>query len=454
MNTNYTIRKLLKFSFPTIIMMIFTSIYGVVDGLFISNVEGDTAFSGVNLIMPYIMIFGTFGYMFGTGGSALVSKTYGEGDVNKGNRYFTIIFETLIGVGVICTIVGYFTIKDAAKLLGANEQMLPYCQDYGKILILFIGFFMIQNAFQSFMVLANKPNLGFVFTLIAGLVNIFGDYLLIYVVKMGVAGAAIATGASQIIGALLPICYLIINRKKLQLNFVKTKYEIKPVLDSSLNGLSEMVTNVSMSLVNMLFNAQLMKYIGQDGVTAFGIIMYVGFIFTGIYFGFSIGVVPIISYQYGAKNKKELQNLFKKCMIIYAGFALVVASCSIGSARFLASAFIKNNEELLALSTKALRLYSIGYYLSGFNIFISSFFTDLNDGFVSGFISLVRTLVFQIIAIYLIPMIFGQDGLWLAIVFAELLSLIVCTIFLITKNKKYGYIKTKNDNKEIASKTN
>ena len=428
-------------------MMIFTSIYGVFDGLFISNVEGDTAFSAVNLILPYVMLLGTFGYMFGTGGSALIAKTYGEGDRERGNRYFTMIFETLVVIGVICTVIGYFTVKPVAALLGANEAMLPYCEEYGHILVLFIGFFMIQNAFQAFMAVAEKPNLEFIFIVIAGFVNIFGDYLTICVFHIGVTGAAIATGASQVVGAVLPVGYLIIFKKKTPLNFTKNRFEPKKVLQAAGNGLSEMVSNVSMSLVNMLFNAQLMKYIGQDGVTAFGIIMYVSFIFTGVYFGYAIGAAPIISYHYGAKNESELQSLLKKCLIIYSCFAVILASAAIGLGGPLSSAFIRNNEELEALCAHAIRLYSIAYYVSGFNIFASSFFTDLNDGFISGLLSLMRTFVFQIVCIYVLPLIFGVDGLWLSVLFSEIFALFVSILCFVLKNKKYHYWKTKKEEK-------
>lgn len=436
-------------------MLIFSSIYGVVDGLFVSNVVGDTAFSAVNLILPYVMILAVFGFMFGTGGGALISKTYGEGDIHKGNQYFTMIMETILVFGVVCTLIGYFTIEPMAKLLGANEAMLPYVIEYGKLTACFILFLMVQYAFQSLMVVAQKPMLGFFFTVLAGLVNIFGDFLCVYVLKMGVKGAALATGLSQIVGSLLPVLYIIFSKTNSSpLKFTKPCFEIKPIIKASSNGLSEMVTNVSMSLVNMLFNAQLMKYIGQNGVTAFGIIMYVGFIFTGVYFGFATGIAPIIAYQYGAKNYAELRSLFKKSLWIYLGFSLVLASLSIALARPLASAFIRDNEELLSLSTKALRLYSISYYFAGFNIFISSFFTDLNNGFVSGVVSLARTFVFQIIFIYVLPLILGEIGLWLCITFSEILSNFVSLYFVIKKEKTYHYFRIyvpNDENKQLKN---
>ncbi len=442
-DSHFTIKSLLKYTYPAIIMMIFSSIYGVFDGLFVSNIEGDTAFSAINLILPYVMLLGTFGFMFGTGGSALIAKTYGEGDRHKGNQYFTMIFETLVAIGIVSTLIGFFTIKPVAALLGATEAMLPYCEQYGRILVSFVGFFMLQNAFQSYMSVAEKPILGFLITVIAGVVNIVGDYLLIAVFHLGVKGAAIATGASQIVGAVLPICYLVFFKDMTPLNFTAPCFKIKPVLNAAGNGLSEMVTNVSMSIINMLFNAQLMKYIGQDGVTAYGIIMYVGFIFTGVFFGYSIGVAPIIAYHYGAKNEKELQSLLKNCLIIYAGFALVLASAAILSAPILSKAFIRNNDELEKLCANAIRLYAISYYISGFNIFASSFFTDLNDGLVSGILSLARTFLFQIVCIYVIPLLFGVNGLWLSVLFSESFALLVSIFFFYIKNGKYHYFKKK-----------
>lgn len=440
-NSHFTIGKLFKAAIPTVIMMIFTSIYGVVDGLFISNVEGDTAFSGINLILPYVMIFGVFGFMIGAGGSALVSKTYGEGDEKRGNRYFTMLMIVLLFLGIAGTIIGYFTVKPVARLLGANEQMLPYCEIYGSTLMLFITFFMFQNSFQSFMVVARKPMLGFAFTVCAGLTNTLGDFLLIYVFKFGVRGAAIASGLSQIVGATLPLIYLILFKNKTPLHFEKTKLEIKPILSSMSNGLSEMISNVSMSLVNMLFNAQLMKYIGQNGVTAFGIIMYAGFIFTGVYFGYAMGVSSIIAYQYGAKNTKELSSLLKKCLITYGFLAIILSTLAISIAGPLAHIFVRNNQELYELSKMAIRFYCISYYIAGFNIFFSSFFTDLNDGLISGVISFARTCFFQVIAILVFPLIFGSNGLWFAVLFAECCSLVVSLVFLFTKDKKYHYFK-------------
>ena len=419
LSEHFTYKKLMKFTLPTIIMMIFTSIYGVVDGIFVSNCVGSDAFAAVNLIMPAIMILGTVGFMIGTGGSALVSKTIGEGDKEKANRFFSMLIYLLTIVGFVLTILGVILIAPMAKLLGADESMLQDCIVYGRTLLMFLVPFCLQNAFQSFLIVAEKPTFGLIISIVSGISNMILDFLLIYVFKMGVFGAALATGISQVIGVIIPLVYFI-KKKNHILQFTKTKFELKPIMQSCANGSSEMLTNLSMSLVNMLFNMQLMKYIGSDGVVAFGIIMYVGFIFSGTYLGYSIGSAPIVGYHYGAENKDELKSLFKKSIILIAVTSLVMTGLAEILSKLLASIFVSYDESLLRITTTAIRLFSTSYIISGFNIFASSFFTALNNGVVSAAISFMRTLVFQIIMIYLLPAIWGINGLWLAVTFAEL----------------------------------
>ncbi len=419
LSEHFTYKKLMKFTLPTIIMMIFTSIYGVVDGIFVSNCVGSDAFAAVNLIMPAIMILGTVGFMIGTGGSALVSKTIGEGDKEKANRFFSMLIYLLTIVGFVLTILGVILIAPMAKLLGADESMLQDCIVYGRTLLMFLVPFCLQNAFQSFLIVAEKPTFGLIISIVSGISNMILDFLLIYVFKMGVFGAALATGISQVIGVIIPLVYFI-KKKNHILQFTKTKFELKPIMQSCANGSSEMLTNLSMSLVNMLFNMQLMKYIGSDGVVAFGIIMYVGFIFSGTYLGYSIGSAPIVGYHYGAENKDELKSLFKKSIILIAVTSLVMTGLAEILSKLLASIFVSYDESLLRITTTAIRLFSTSYIISGFNIFASSFFTALNNGVVSAAISFMRTLVFQIIMIYLLPVIWGINGLWLAVTFAEL----------------------------------
>lgn len=435
---HFTYKKLIKFTLPTIMMMIFTSIYGVVDGLFISNVVGSNAFASVNLIMPAIMILGTFGFMIGTGGSAIVSKTIGEGDNKKANKYFSMLIYFEIILGVIFTIIGLFVLEPVAKLLGATDEMMEYCLIYGRILLCGTTFFLLQNSFQSFIVVANKPQFGLIITVIAGVINMILDAVFVYICKWGVAGAAWATIISQVIGAIIPLIYFIKKNSSL-LKLVKTKFELKPILKTCSNGSSEMVTNLSMSLVNMLYNAQLMKYAGADGVTAYGIIMYVGFIFTGVYFGYSVGTAPVIGYNYGAENTDELKNLLKKSLKLLGIASIILTALAEIFAGILANIFVSYDIELVALTSNAIRLFAISYIISWLNIFASSFFTALNNGLVSAIISFMRTLVFQIIMILLLPTLFGLNGIWLAVVVAEILSLIISIFYLIKNKKKYQY---------------
>ena len=439
LSEHFTYKKLIKFTIPTIIMMIFTSIYGVVDGIFVSNCVGSDAFAAVNLIMPAIMILGTLGFMMGTGGSALVSKTIGEGDKEKANRYFSMLVYLLVIVGFTLTIIGIFLIGPMANLLGADEKMLADCVTYGRTLLIFLVPFCLQNAFQSFLIVAEKPTFGLIISIISGVTNMILDFLLIYVLKMGVFGAALATGISQVFGVIIPIIYFATKKNHI-LQFTKTKFEIKPILQACANGSSEMLTNLSMSLVNMLFNAQLMKYAGSNGVVAYGIIMYVGFIFSGTYIGYSIGTAPIIGYHYGAGNSDELKSLLNKSIKLIAITAFVMTGLAEILSKLLASIFVSYDAGLLEMTTNAIRIFATSYLISGFNIFSSSFFTALNNGAVSAAISFLRTLVFQVIMIFALPVIFGLNGIWLAVTFAEILALIVSSVFLIINRKKYNYV--------------
>lgn len=438
LSEHFTYRKLIKFTIPTIVMMIFTSIYGVVDGIFVSNCVGAEAFAAVNLILPALMILGTIGFMIGTGGSALVSKTIGEGDTRKANEYFSMLIYLLIIVGAIFTLVGVFLVKPISVLLGATEDMLEDCVTYGTALILFLVPFVLQNCFQSFLIVAEKPTFGLIISVISGVLNMVLDFLCMKVLGMGVLGAAVATGISQLAGAIIPIIYFI-RKNDSPLKLTKAKWEGRAILQACVNGSSEMLTNLSMSLVNMLYNLQLMKYIGSDGVAAYGIIMYVGFIFSGTYLGYSIGTAPIIGYHYGAKNTEELKSLLKKSLKLMAVTSVVMTVLAEISSKLLASIFVSYNTQLLEMTTRAIQLFSLSYFISGFNIFASSFFTALNNGVVSGAISFLRTLLFQIIMIMVLPSLWGVDGIWLAVVFAESLALVVSAVFLIANKKKYQY---------------
>ncbi|MCM1358262.1 MAG: MATE family efflux transporter [Prevotella sp.] len=436
---HFTTKKLLTFCLPSIIMMVFTSVYGVVDGLFVSNYAGDTAFASVNFIMPLLMAFGSLGFMFGTGGSAIVAKTFGEGKKELANQCFTMIVSANIITGVVLAIIGFIFLKPAVLLMGASEEMLDYCLKYGRVLICAVPFFMLQNVFQSFFITAGKPDTGLKISILSGVTNMIFDFLFIGVFRWGVTGAALATALCQIVGAVIPLFYF--SRKNTSLlRFVKFKFNKIIIFRTCTNGSSELMTNISMSVVNMLYNSQLMKYAGKDGVSTYGVIMYVSFIFVSIFIGLSIGSAPIISYNYGAKNSGELKNIFRKCLMIISVIAVAMVIISQAIATPLAKIFVGYKPELFKLTVHAFRIYAISFMLAGFNIYGSSFFTALNNGVVSAIISFLRTLLFQILMVMLIPLVFGLDGIWSSIIFAELFALFVTVFFIFRNRKKYGYM--------------
>lgn len=439
LSDHFSYGKLIRFTLPTIVMMIFTSIYGVVDGVFVSNCVGSDAFAAVNLIMPVIMILGSAGFMIGTGGSAIVSKTLGEKKLEKASEYFSMLIYLCIVSGVILSAIGIIFIKPIAGLLGATGDIANNCIIYGRTVFFMMTGLFLQNAFQSFLVVAEKPKLGLAVTLLAGFTNMFLDLLFVYVLRLGVFGAAIATGISQFVGAIIPIIYFASGKNNI-LHLKKCRFNKDIIIKTCINGSSEMVTNMSMSLVNILYNMQLMKYIGTNGVVAYGIIMYVGFIFSGTYIGYSLGSAPVISYHYGAGNKKELKSLFKHSIILLVISSVIMTLLAEVLAKYLAGIFVSYDKQLLELTTTAIRIYSVSYLISELNIFASSFFTALNNGFVSAAISFLRMFLFQIIMILLLPVIIGFNGIWIAVTAAEALALVVSVIFVIINRKKYGYV--------------
>lgn len=438
LSEHFTYGKLLRFTLPSIVMMMFTSLYSVVDGLFVSNFVGKTPFAAINLIMPVLMILGALGFMLGTGGSALVAKTIGEGDSKKANSIFSMLVGIMIAMGVILAIWGVFYIDDIAIWLGAEGEMIDDCATYAHIILLALPAFMLQNAFQAFLVTAERPKMGLAVTVGAGLANICLDYVFIVIFGWGLAGAAWATAISQCVGGLVPLAYFALPNKSL-LRLTRFRFDGMALLLASTNGSSELVSNIAMSVVSMLYNYQLMSYIGEDGVAAFGVIMYVNFIFTSVFLGYSIGSAPIVSYNYGAQNRTEMQSLLRKSLRVIALLAVgltVLAECL---AVPLAQLFVGYDEELYDLTRRAFMLYSISFLLAGFNIYASAFFTALNNGIISAVISFSRTLVFETGAVLLIPMMFGINGIWLSIVVAEFAALALSTIMLLVHRRRYGY---------------
>ena len=438
LSDHFDFKKLFRFTIPTILMMVFTSIYGVVDGFFVSNFAGKTPFAAINLIMPFVMVIGGMGFMVGTGGTALVSKVLGEGDRKKANEYFTMMIIVVLILAAVVSALGIAFIRPVAKFLGADEQMMGYCVLYGRIVIGFSAAFMLQNVFQSFLIAAEKPKLGLITILAAGCTNMALDALFVGVFKWGVAGAAVATGISECVGGFIPLIYFICPNKSL-LRVVKTKLDFKAILQACGNGSSELMSNISSSIVGMLYNIQLGRLAGENGIAAYGVLMYVQFVFIAIYIGYSIGVAPIIGYNYGAQNFTELKSMRKKSMIIMGALGVVLSAVAFCFARPLAKIFVSYDAELLDLTVHAFKIYAIHFLLCGFNIFASSFFTALNNGGVSAAISFLRTLVFQTAAVIVMPILFGVNGIWWAVVVAEVCAFIISTVFLIVKRKKYNY---------------
>lgn len=439
LSDHFTYSKLLRFVFPSIIMMIFTSIYGVVDGLFVSNFAGKTAFASINLVMPFVMILGGIGFMIGTGGTALVSKVLGEGKKEKANKIFTMMIIFTLLLGTLLSVIGVVSMPWVADFLGATEEMMADCILYGRIVTGFTVAFMLQNVFQSFLIAAEKPKLGLLATVLAGVTNMALDAIFIIVFKWGVSGAAIATGLSQCVGGIFPLIYFSRDNSSL-LRLTKTKLEIKPILNACGNGSSELMSNISSSVVSMIYNFQLMKYVGEDGVSAYGVLMYVQFIFVAIYIGYAIGCAPITGYHFGAQNHGELKNMLRKSAFLSAISGVVLTILAIVLSSPLAKLFVGYDEELYELTRHAFSLFAYSFLLAGFNIFTSSFFTALNNGAVSAAISFMRTLIFQTSSVLILPIFLGVDGIWWAITVAEVFAFILSLIFLFAKREKYHYM--------------
>lgn len=442
LSDHFTYKRLLRFVLPSVIMMVFTSVYGIVDGVFVSNFVGKTSFAAVNLIMPVLMILGAVGFMIGTGGTAIVSQTLGEGKRELADRYFSLFVYVTAILGVMLSAVGIAMMPLMAKWLGAEGELLENCVVYGRWVLVGLPFFMLQNVFQSFAVTAERPKFGLAVTVAAGVTNMVLDALLVAVFPIGIAGAAIATAISQFVGGVVPLVFFFRKNNGTVLTLGKTQWYGKVFLKTCTNGSSELMSNISMSVVTILYNFQLMKLAGENGIAAYGTIMYIGFIFAAIYIGYAIGCAPLIGFNYGAGNKSELKNLLR--MSIFAlsvtGVAMTIASFAL--ARPLSSIFVGYDAELCDMTVVGMRFYSFSFLLCGFNIFGSAFFTALGNGLVSALISFLRTLVFQCLAVAILPVFFGLNGVWSAIIVAELASLALTIVFMLANAGRYGYGNT------------
>ena len=438
LSDHFTYKKLLRFTFPSIIMMVFTSIYGVVDGFFVSNFVGKTPFTAVNFIMPFLMILGSVGFMFGTGGGALIAKTMGEGETENANRIFSLIVYISVACGIVLAVFGIFFIRPIASLLGAEGTLLEDSIIYGRIILAAIPAYILQFEFQCLFATAEKPTLGLFVTIAAGVTNMVLDALFVAVFRWGLVGAAAATALSQCVGGVIPLVYFARPNSSI-LRLGRTKFDSRALGQTCLNGSSELMSNISMSIVGMLYNVQLLRYAGEDGVAAYGVFMYVSMIFQAIFIGYAVGTAPIIGYHYGAENSQELKGLLRKSLALIGVFAVVMFAAAYSLARPLALIYVGYDEGLLNLTIRAFSIFAFSFLFSGFAIFGSSFFTALNNGPVSAAISFVRTLVFQIAAVLIFPLIWKVDGIWLSIVVAEMMAVVVTALFLKGQQKRYQY---------------
>lgn len=440
LSDHFSYGKLIKFTLPSIAMMIFTSIYGIVDGFFVSNFAGKTSFAAVNLIMPVLMILGTVGFMFGTGGTAIVAKTYGEGDREKANSYFSLFVYLAFGLGVLLAVAGILFTRPIASFLGATGELLENCVVYARIIFLALPCYVLQVMFQSFFVAAEKPNLGLTVTISSGVTNMVLDAVLVILLPQQhkLAGAAAATAMSQVVGGVVPLFYFFRKNDSI-LRLGKTRYDGRAVMKACVNGSSEFMSNISMSLVGILYNGQLMKYAGENGVAAYGVMMYVSMIFSAAFVGYSIGTAPIIGYHDGARNYTELHGLLRKSLTMIGIFGVGMVVSGELLATPLSKLFVGYDKELMDMTVSGFRIFALSFAFMGFAIFASGFFTALNDGVTSAIISFLRTLVFQCAAVIILPMLWGIDGVWISIIVAEVMAVVLSAIFLVAKRKKYHY---------------
>lgn len=452
LSDHFTYLRLYRFVLPTIIMMVFTSIYSVVDGLFVSNYVGGIPFAALNLIFPLIMVLGSVGFMFGTGGNAVVSKKLGEGDRKGANEVFSLLIYVTTAVGIALAILGILLARPIARWFVSFEEnmsaadrvgMIEHCVLYARIVLASLPGFMLQNVFQGFFVTSEKPRLGLYVIIFAGCMNIFLDYLFVAVFEFGLAGAALATAMSQMVGGLTPLFYFCRKNNSL-LRLGKTHYDGKTLLQVCFNGSSELLSNISMSLVTILYNSQLMRFAGINGVSAYGIIMYANFVFISIFIGYSIGAAPIVGYNYGAENKKELQNVLKKSLVTVAGFGLLMAVSAWLLSDTLAFVFVRNDENLYNLTVHGFNIYAFAFLICGLNIFGSAFFTALSNGLISALISSSRILI-QVVMVLVLPIFWEVEGIWYSIVVSEILSSLFAIACLYFKRKRYGYFREKGE---------
>lgn len=438
LSEHFTYSKLLRFTLPSIAMNIFASMYIIADGYFVANFAGKTEFAAVNLIMPVLNILGTIGYMFGVGGSALIAKTLGEKDQEQANRLFSLIVLVTSCLGVLMMVAGFIFMPRITALLGADGKLLEDSVLYGRIFILALPAWIWVYEFQLFFVTAEKPGLGLAVTVCAGLCNIALDALFIIGFKWGLAGAAAASALTQIVGGVFPLIYFG-RRNNSLLRLVRPVWDGRAIIKCCTNGSSEFMAEAAVSLVGMIYNAQLLKYAGEDGVVIYGLIMYVSLIFTAVFVGYSNGAGPVFSYHYGALDHGELRNLLTRSLIIIGVTSAMMFVISEAIAHPFSALFLREASDLLPDTVHAFRIISVAYLFTGVAVFGSAFFTALNNGHISALISFLRTFVFELGAVLMLPVLFGLDGIWYSVVIAELMAAATGSIFMVVLRSKYLY---------------
>ena len=423
---HYGYRRIVRSVLPSIGMVLVVSVYSIVDGFFVANFAGKTGFAAINLTFPAIMMIGSLGLMIGTGGAELVAKIKGEGYPEKANRVFTMLVQFGLSLGVLLGIALTVAAPWVARWLGADEPMMEECVTYLRLNMIGMPGFVLQCAFQSFYMAAERPQLGTLMSIVAGVTNILLDAILVWALGLGVTGAAIATAAGCTVGGLFPVYYFSSRRNKGSLRILPTRILWPYIGKACSNGLSEYVSSISMNIVTLCYNLQLMRYLGEDGVSAYGVVMYIAFIFAAVFLGYNIGITPIIGYHYGAGDIKEQRSLFRKSLTIIGVLGLLMAGTAETFASPLARVFVGYDAALTALTIRAMRIYMLAFLITGINMFVSALFTGLNNGVVSAVASFMRTLVFELACVWMLPALLGIDGIWMSWGIAEVLSLVLC----------------------------
>ena len=428
---HYTHRRIVRSVLPSIGMVLVTSIYSIVDGFFVANFAGKPGFAAVNLTFPAIMMIGSLGLMIGTGGAALVAKIKGEGYPEKANRVFTMLVQFCLALGVVMGVALAIGAPAVARWLGADAPMMDECVTYIRLNMIGMPGFVLQCAFQSFYMAAERPQLGTLMSVVAGVTNVVLDAILVWALGLGVTGAAIATTAGCLVGGLFPLFYFSSRHNRGTLRIVPTRILWPYIGKACTNGLSEYVGSIAMNIVTMCYNLQLMRYLGEDGVSAYGVVMYIAFIFAAVFIGYNIGITPIIGYHYGADDLHEQRSLFYKSLSIIGVLGVLMTLSAELFAGPLARVFVGYDKALTALTIRAMRLYMLAFLINGINMFVSALFTGLNNGVVSAVASFTRTLVFEMACVWLLPVLLGIDGIWVAWPIAEVLALFLCAILIL-----------------------